>query len=730
MGLSQHIPHKDTTVSNYTLDSVIISSTRVTNSSPFAHTTLYKDYLKKEASSHSLPMIIGYQPSVVATTEGGLGLGYTKFSVRGSSSSRTNITLNGISVGDGESQEFFWVNLPSLSSSLQSVQLQRGVGTSVNGPGAFGATLNMRTLASAVQPYLNAEFSLGSYSTYIASIASGTGRISLKDSYFSFDARYSYSNTHGYIRNAKASLNSIFLQGIWENKANLLKLIYIYGDQSTGITWDGVPINIYYTNRKYNSAGEYYDDDGILHYYDNETDNYAQHHTQLHYVRSFTPYLTLNSTLHFTKGDGYYENYKYNQKFSKYGLSDQTIDGQVYKKSDFIIRQLMDNNYLAGAISLNYLKENMSLIAGGNYSYYDGDHFGRLNWSKYNQNIPEKYNWYDNNGKKEDLSLFTKGQFRLYKGLSIYADIQYRYIDYRLRGIDKDFVNLDKNLSYSFFNPKGGVIYDINDKNRVYFSVATAHREPSRSDIKESIKALRENEIKKERLLDYELGYTFSKNNFSANVNLYAMEYKNQLVATGRLTETGYVIQENIPNSYRRGIELSFTYKPVSWIQFGGNMTLSKNKLKDYTLFVDTYDNSVDWNPVEQTKVFLKSSHLTLSPEFIGSAFVNFFPCNNLEISFNAKQIGKQYMDNSSLEIAKVPSYFVLNANISKRFAINSSTTLSLNLAIDNLLNNKYYSYGWIYRAVFADGSPDYVEKAVYSQAPINMLFKVAIEFR
>lgn len=713
------------------LNKVIVNASSASYDSPFAKSYINKERIRSEAASHSIPMLLGLLPSVVATTEGGLGLGYTKFSVRGSEASRTNIILNGIAINDGESQEVFWVNLPSIGGAMQSIQLQRGVGTSANGPGAFGATMNLQTLRPSDQRYGNAEFSIGSYDTYMTAVGLGSGHINLgSNNTLSFDGRFAHNNTKGYIRNAKANLNSLFLQGAWSNHNNLLKLIYIFGDQSTGITWDGCPIEIYKTNRKYNSAGEYYDDQGEVHYYKNETDNYRQHHAQLHYVRMFNEDFKVNATLHFTKGDGYYENYKYNQKFSKYALDNQVIDGVIYKKSDFIIRQLMDNKYYASSVSFDYSPNNLRLIGGANVSYYDGDHFGRMLWSKYNSSIPDNYNWYDNNGKKLDASMFVKVEYNITKELMLYLDMQGRHINYRLSGMDKDFVEIGKKLKYNFFNPKAGLTYTISDYSRLYGSVAVAHREPSRSDVKESIKAGKVDDLKKERLLDFELGYNLRTDfGLSAGINLYAMEYKNQLVATGRLTETGYVIQENVPDSYRRGIEIMAEYQPLRWLTFGGNITLSKNKLRNYTLFTDTYDNSTDWNSVPQTQTFLKNSNLTLSPEIVGMGIIKVNPMPDMELSLIGKFVGKQYVDNSSEESAKVPSYFTMSLNASKRFKIKGKSGVTLSLCIDNLLNRIYYSYGWIYRAKFANGDPDYIEKAVYSQATTHFIFKIAFDF-
>ena len=718
------------TLSKNRLDSIIVSTSRAGVNTPVANTTLGLEIVERVPSTYSLPMMLNMLPSVVSTTEGGLALGYSNMRVRGSDASRTNVTLNGIAINDGESQEVIWANIPSLPSFLESIQLQRGAGTSVNGPGAFGATLNMQTKAPSSEAYANVDFSAGSYKTFMESVSAGTGSLeSVGNGYFNVDFAYNHANTRGYIRNAKANLNSMLVSASWRNDHNSLKFIYMLGSQHTGITWEGCPIDIYYTNRKYNVAGEYYDDAGNVHYYDNETDNYRQHHFQLHYVHQFSDRLTLSSTLHFTKGDGYYENYKYDVKFSKYGFDPQVIKGVTYKKTDVIIQQSMDNSYVAGALNLKYKNRFVDLATGLNYSFYDGDHFGNVLWSKYNSNLDLSKPWYTNNGKKADASAFAKAEIAIVRNLTGFIDLQYRFINFKLSGMDKDFVGLDNKKEYNFFNPKIGLNYRTSKDGKLYYSVSFAHREPSRSDIKESIKAGKQDMLKSERLLDYELGYQFRRKDYGFQVNLYSMNYKNQLVSTGRLTETGYVIQENIPDSYRRGVEVSGFYSPADQFLLFATATYSKNKLKNYTMFVDAYDNSSDWNPVPQKEVFLKKSNLTLSPELIASGGFTVTPEKNTNITITAKHVGKQYMDNSSLEVAKVPSYFTMSLDAAKTFVFRNNSKLRISVCVDNLLNRKYYSYGWIYRAVFDDGSDDYLEKGVYAQATIHFIGKIQFTF-
>ena len=720
------------------LDSIVVSSNRANMNTPVTYTQITRKQLQRESSGHSLPMMLALQPSVVATTEGGLGLGYTKMSVRGTDDSRTNVTINGIGMNDSESQQVFWVNLPSIHSFLKSAQLQRGVGTSANGSGAFGASLNLETTPSGSRAYGAAEFTVGSYQTYMSTVAAGTGT---SPKGFSFDLIYSHGQTDGYIRNAKADLNSLYATAGWKNDNNQLKLSYIFGDQTTGITWEGVSLEMYEKDRRYNIAGEYYDEMGNVHYYDNETDNYQQHYVQAAYSRQISNFLAWNTTLNFTKGDGYYENYKADAKFSKYGLEPVETQDVTYKKSDFIVQQAMDNSYWAANTSLYYNKGYVNASAGISYAHYDGNHFGDVLWCKHLP-LAENYRWYRNNGTKQDYSAYARAEVAFAGAFTAYADLQYRGVDYKLEGMDKDFANLDWQKTYSFFNPKAGLTYAPGENSRIYASVAIAHREPSRSDIKESIKSGSAEKLKAEQLTDVELGYRYGSEKLTLSANLYFMEYKNQLVATGRLSEVGYVIKENIPDSYRRGVELAAAWQLCKALRLDANLTLSRNKAVDYTAYVDTYDNPVDWNPVAQTERFFDKTDLILSPEVVGMAMATLTPGAGFECSLSGKYVGRQYMDNFNSEVSKVPAYFVSSLNISKEFrlrrgnagrgggmAAGNTPSLTIAATVDNLFNNKYWSYGWIYQAWFADGSAPYVEQGVFAQAPANFMIKMALRF-
>lgn len=713
----------DTLSDNHRLDSIVVQAHRSGTNTPVTYTEVSGYKMRKENASHSLPMMLALQPSVVATTEGGLGLGYSNFSVRGTDDTRTNVTLNGISMNDSESQKVFWVNMPSIHQFTSSVQLERGVGTSAAGSGAFGANLSIVTSSLCTTPSASATFSLGSYNTYLSSVAAATG---MGKNGMHFNVVYSHGESDGYIRNAKADLNSLYANAGWSSGKNDLSLTYIYGDQCTGITWEGISPQMYEIDRTYNIAGEYYDEQGNVHYYDNETDNYTQHHLQARYSHKFNESLEWSNTFNYTRGDGYYENYKADTKFSKYGM--QPPEASI-KKSDFIIQQAMLNDYYAFNSALNFVNNNLKASAAVSYGYYDGNHFGDVLWCKHTT-VEEPFRWYKNNGLKKDFSTYARVEWNPTHKLTIFADLQYRGVSYKLDGPDKDFAVLNWEKKYNFFNPKAGFTYAPGDNSRIYASVAIANREPSRSDIKESIKSNAAHKLKAEQLVDVELGYRLNTEKIAFSANLYLMEYKDQLVATGRLTDVGYVIKENIPTSYRRGVELAAAWNINHTFTLEGNLTLSQNKALDYTACVDTYDNPDNWNPLPQKEIFFKKTNLILSPEVIGMLQLRARPGYGFECSLNGKFVGKQYMDNLNSKESEVPSYFVSALNVSRNFRIGENPrALNVALSIDNLFNNKYWSYGWIYQAHFADGSDAYVEKGLYAQAPVNYMLKVSYNF-
>ncbi|MBR5862884.1 MAG: TonB-dependent receptor, partial [Bacteroidales bacterium] len=545
------------------LDSVVVSTSRAGRNTPVTFTMVGKEELRRANPLNSLPMNLGLQPSVISLNEGGTGLGYSKMTVRGTKGSQINVTLNGITLNDAESQEVFWVNIPALSSMISSVQLQRGLGTSANGAGAFGASINMSTAAVGADPFASAEMALGSYGTYIGSFAAGSG---LLDSGVYFNAAYSRGMTDGYIRNAFADVHSAMSVLGWMNDRNSLRLTWLMGDQRTGITWEGISPEMYKVDRRYNPAGEYCDQFGNVHYYDNETDNYAQHHLQLNYTHAFTDQLAWSTTFNYTRGDGYYENYKAGKSFSKYLMPDPVVDGVTYYEGDFITKEALANDYFVLNSDLRYAPDALNLTGGLNLSRYDGDHIGSVLWSDVLGDSFDygSHEWYLNRGLKHEASAFVRGEVLCFDGFTAFADLQYRGVWLTMSGPEDDGVLLDHSDNWQFFNPRAGLSYRWSPTSRVYASAALGHREPGRSDIKELILdankslvagvASRGVDIRPEKMLDVEIGYEYVGERLSLSANLYMMEYWDMLLETGKLTDVGYAIKENVPRSWRRGV--------------------------------------------------------------------------------------------------------------------------------------------------------------------------------
>ena len=733
------------------LDSVVVSSSRAGRDTPVTFTMLGKDELRHSNPLNSLPMNLSLLPSVVSVNEGGTGLGYSKMTVRGSKGSQINVTLNGITLNDAESQEVFWVNIPALSSMISSVQVQRGLGTSANGAGAFGASINMSTASVCQDPFGSAQMSVGSYNTFIGTFTAGTG---LTKSGLYFNATYSRGLTDGYIRNAYADVQSAMAVLGWMNLKNSLRLTYMMGDQKTGITWEGISPEQYETDRRYNPAGEYYDQYGNIRYYDNETDNYTQHHIQLNYTHSFSDRLAWSTTLNYTRGDGYYENYKTGKPFSKYLMQNPVIDGVEYDEGDFITREALANDYYVVRSDLKYASGRLNVTGGVNLSRYDGDHIGTVLW---NDILGDSYDygshqWYLNRGLKHEGNAYVRGEMLFAGCLTAYADLQYRGVWLDMSGPEDDGVLLDHKVNWQFFNPRAGLSWRMEPSSRIYASAALGHREPGRSDIKELIldanKAAsagadsRGVDIRPEKMLDIEAGYEYAAENVTLSANIYLMEYWDMLLETGKLSDVGYAIKENVPRSWRRGVELAASWQPLPWLQVGGNMTLSTNKIKSYTAYYEMYDNMNEWNYLGQHKIDFENTDILMSPSVVGMAMMTVRPfadasCSlkSAYLSLNGKYIGRQFYDNTSSQERSIPAYFVADLSagyeipMRRRSDDAEASRLSMSFHINNLFNRIYYADAWLWRAYFKEDYSYYSEIGIYPQAPLNCMFRLAYSF-
>ncbi|MDD4246153.1 MAG: TonB-dependent receptor [Dysgonamonadaceae bacterium] len=719
-------------LSNVQLDEIVVSATRAGKNTPLSYSNITEAQLKKENAATNIPVLLQTLPSLVAVTEGGTGVGNTSLRIRGTDATRINVTLNGMPLNNPETQEVYWVNLPDLSSSLQSVQVQRGVGTSTNGSAAFGASMSLKTIGASSDAYGAASTSVGSYNTFSSSLAAGTG---LLNNGFAVDARYSKVLSDGYIRNGKVDHSNLFLSLSHYSVKQLLRINYINGIQHTGITWNGTsPEQIEEFGRRFNSAGAYYDSANNLRFYDNDTDNYYSHILQLMFNRELTRKLSLNVNLNYTNGYGYYENYrsgsdwKKGDKYEKYGLENQEVDGVEYKNSHMVRQKLLANDFYVANFSFNYNLNPLQLVFGGFWSDFDGSHYGKLPWIKYNQNIPENYEWYRNKGVKKEISFFTKAEYQLNDKISLYGDVQYRYIDYRMEGTDDDMADLTSNHYYSFMNPKGGVFFKPNDNNQFYASLAVGQREPLRTDLKDAVKFGGTKAIEPEKMIDYELGYRY-KNNQGTQLaaNLYYMDYNNQMVQTGKLSSSGYKIMENVKDSYRAGIELEAQVPLSRFFRIDANATFSKNIIKDYTAYYDVYDQYYD-KVIRQDSEEFDKTDISFSPNGIGMVSITYTPLQNLSFNLMRKYVGKQYYDNTSNNENSLSEYVITNFAAGYTFNKSKFGNIDLQFMINNLFDKEYIANAWVSADRLSDGT-EYVYKGLFPQATRNFMARVTVRF-
>ncbi len=704
------------------LDEVLILGNSAGKSTPVAQSNLKAAEIKSLTVANNLPHVLWMVPSLVATSENGTASGYSSLRIRGTDASRINITLNGIPLNNPESHEVYWVNIPDMTSALNSIQVQRGVGTSTNGPGAFGASINMTTRNAGADAYFESSTTAGSYGTFQQNLAVGTGVFGNGNS---FDLRYSNLNSNGYIRNGWCDHESLFASFSKRFENSALKLNYIHGSQHTGITWEGISESKMKSNPRYNPAGEI--TDGV--YYDNESDNYYQHHFQLFYTNELSESLLMTLGANYTDGYGYYEQYKQDKSFSSMNIPNQVIDGNTFQETDLIRRKNMDNGFYTANVSLKYQKKQFNVLLGSMYTYYNGDHFANLLWVENNQNIPFKYEWSRNHAEKTDANVFAKTELMVSDKLNFYVDLQYRHVNYELSGIDDDdLLDLTQTRTWDFFNPKAGVFYDINRNNKIFASVSIAHREPTRADLKDAVKLGSSNNIRAEKLTDYELGYTFDNNILMMSANIYYMKYKDQLVPTGRLNEVGYKLMSNVENSYRAGVELMGGYKPAKWLELFANATFSRSKVLDYTAWFETYNNSNDWAEAEQLSQYFDQASLPFSPEVIVAAGVNVNPARNLKVGLNYKFVSDQYVTNTQNEDLKLPSYNNFNLNIAYDFKLLNFADSKLSFFVNNLFSAKYSSNAWGWEAHFRNGDQTITDKGLYPVAPANYLIKFAVK--
>lgn len=707
------------------LDSVVVSASRAGDKTPVSFTNVGKEELKSKDPSFSLPMALDLLPSVVTYNEGGTGLGNSAMTIRGSKGSQINVTLNGITLNDAESQEVFWVNIPSLTALISNVQVQRGLGTTVSGAGDFGASINMSTALVKPDPSVGVALSAGSFGTAIFGASASTG---LLPGRWYMDLAWSYGRTDGYIRNADVGSASLLGVVGWLGKRNSLRLTVLHGQQVSGITWDGIDLEQYAKDRTYNGAGEYYDDNGNVRYYPNQTDNYMQTHCQLNYTHAFSNALTLTSTFNYTRGDGYDEYYKCNRRITNFGFP--AMDG-LPAKSDMTYRKRMGNNLWVLSSSVRYRNSKISATAGVYLSCYRGEHWGEILWVKEMEKagigLKENFQgWYSYTGLKADVSAFARAEWTPLEWLSLYADLQFRGIRYSLNGKDNDWLEYGANpadiMAYKafwpFFNPRAGVTV-VKGPHKIFLSAAVGHREPGNGDIKENIKG-ETSPIAPEKMVDVELGYRLGLKHFSLQVNFYMMEYRDMLLETGKLSNSGYAIKENVPVAWRRGVEIQAAVMPLKWMILDGNATFSLNQIANYTSYVPYDDGSGRMHPVNYGL-----TTMLMSPSVIAMGRLRLMPWKGGEISANVKFVGKQYIDNSMREDMVIPSHLTAGASVSHGFGFG----LKLSAYVNNLSNNMYYAAGWRWESYNEATQEVSYGIGVYPQPPINFMVKAEYSF-
>ncbi|HET9571956.1 MAG TPA: TonB-dependent receptor [Bacteroidales bacterium] len=711
---------------NLQLEDVYIIGNRAGKQTPVAQTNLEGKQIQALTLANNIPFVLWMTPSLVATSENGTASGNTYMRIRGTDASRINVTLNGIPLNNPESQDVFWVDIPDISSGLQTIQVQRGVGTSTNGAGAFGASINMTTRVPGMKPYVESATTVGSYGTFQENIAAGTGVVGKG---YSVDIRYSKLNSDGYIRNGWLDHESLFASFAKRFNKGAFRFNYIYGKEQTGITWEGISQEKFDTDPTYNPAGE--KPDGS--YYDNQSDNYWQHHFQFFYTQELTENLLLSAGMNYTNGYGYYEEYIMGNSFSSMGIPNQTVGGTIYYETDLIRRKNMSNGFHTGNLNLQYRKNGLNLQSGAMYTFYDGDHYARLRWVERNATIPTNFEWVRNNAKKTDANIFAKAEYDLGNGLNAYLDLQYRYVDYVLKGLDDDdMTDFSQHRTWNFFNPKAGIFYDLNAEQKLFASVAVANREPARADIKDARKAGSTADIKAERLTDFELGYSFDNTIWMATANVYYMNYKDQLVPTGKLNEVGYVLMSNAPKSYRTGIELQAGYKPCHCLQIDANATLSRNRIVDYTAWYETYESISDdpWiSSATQKSQHFNEIKLPNSPEVIAALSVSYLPIENVRLNVVNKYVAQQYYTNTQNDDLKLPAYNQTDFSANYEFKLFGRADANLGVYVNNVFSAKYANNAWGYEAHFANGDPTYTEKGLYVVAPQNYLAKFTVKF-
>lgn len=681
-------------------DEVVVYATRANDKTPTTFTNVNQQTIQKQNFGQDMPFILNWTPSLVTTSDAGAGIGYTGVRIRGSDATRINVTINGIAYNDSESQGTFWVNLPDIASSTQSVQIQRGVGTSTNGAGSFGGSVNVQTISQQRDPYAEVMVGGGSFNSQRYTVKAGTGLI---NDHWSFDGRASKIKSDGYIDRASSNLDSYYFSGGYYGDKTIVKAIVFGGQEVTYQSWNGIDEATMSKNRTFNSAGALYDADyNVIGYYDNEVDNYRQDHYQVHLTQKINDYWNANVSLHYTYGRGYYEQYKQQKPFAELGLDDIVLGDSTLTYGDFIIRKWLNNKFYGGTFSFNYEKNKTALTIGGAYNQYaQAKHFGEIVWAHYASNSSIGQHYYDGESQKNDFNIYAKLNYAITTKLNAFVDLQYRNVSYETAGTDDDLVPYKFTDNLNFFNPKAGLSYSLTSSDLFYASYAVANREPNRTDYVDG-----EVKPKPEQLQNLEAGWRRSTADYSLEANYYLMNYTDQLVLTGKLDGVGNPIRANVGKSFRTGIELSGMIRLSDKVNWNANVTYSANKNKDYVL-----------DPENGKQ---KNTDIILSPRVIAGSQLFWNALPGFQIGLLSKYVGQQYLDNTQTQSLTLDAYFVNDLRLSYSFKPKGIKSIDVSVLVNNIFDEEYESNG----ATYGDGVAYY-----FPQAGINFLAMMTLKF-
>jgi len=688
------------------MEPVELKAIRAGENSPFTKTNLAKKQIEKLNLGQDLPFILNQTPSVVVNSDAGNGVGYTGIRIRGSDASRINVTLNGVPFNDAESQGTFFVDLPDISSSVGSIQVQRGVGTSSNGAGALGASINISTNEVNLKSYAEFNNSYGSFNTWKNTIKAGSG---LVGDHFTVDLRLSKISSDGYIDRASSDLKSFYFSTAYLGKKNSLRFNMFSGKEKTYQAWYGVSETDLKTNRTVNYAGMERPGEP----YDNETDNYKQDHYQLFFNQELTNHLKFSAGLFYIKGKGYYEQYKADQAYADYGLPEPIYGTDTITNTDLVRQLWLDNDFYGSIFSLQYKTDNSQLTFGGGWNRYEGNHYGDVIWAEKGLALPGR--WYDLDANKNDLTLYFKQQTKVGSLVSVFYDLQYRGVKYNLYGF-RNNPGIIINNTYNFFNPKVGLSFQKNEWSG-YLSYSLGQKEPNRDDFETGL----DQQPKAEKLNDLELGIEKRNDKYNIGITAYYMHYKDQLVLTGKINDVGAYTRTNIPKSYRAGLELVASLKFTTWLNAAGNFSLSKNKVIDFTEYIDDYDNGG-----QQITQYSKTD-IAFSPSMVGGATINFIPFKNVELSLISKYVGKQYLDNTQNESRKLNSYYTQDARFIYTISKTCLKELNIILQANNVFDKKYEPNGYTFSYYY--GGSLTTENYYFPMAGRNFMAGVNVKF-